>query len=382
MNRATPKNRGSRAPPARPSRNPRRQASCALSWAGISIHTSYIVVDGFTVTGDNDSIVLLEAINDGKQPKANPYYNTNGIVIEGRHKSPDAKPHHVVIRNCVISKCPGGGLTALEADYFTFEDNLVFDNAWFMRYGGSGITTLNNWAFDDAPGYHVVIQRNLVWNNKTLVPWAAIGKLSDGNGILLDVTDGKSGGASNPNADKPVAPDGTVLPDPNAAALNPQRPVWKGRALIANNVSAFNGGSGIHTFRTKHVDIVNNTTYWNGGIVGYQELFPNRSEDIVILNNIIVPRTGGKITSDNRNKDVRWDYNMYPVPQDVFKGPNNLVADPQFVSIHRDLRQADFRLKRGSPGRDSATDDVAQATDLTGKKRPAGKARDRGAYEQ
>ncbi|MBC8010212.1 MAG: right-handed parallel beta-helix repeat-containing protein, partial [Burkholderiales bacterium] len=144
-----------------------------ISWAGISIHTSYIVVDGFTVTGDNDSIVLLEAINEGKQPKANPYYNTNGIVIEGRHKSPDAKPHHIVIRNCVVSKCPGGGLTALEADYFTFEDNLVFDNAWFMRYGGSGITTLNSWAFDDAPGYHVVIQRNLVWNNKTLVPWAA-----------------------------------------------------------------------------------------------------------------------------------------------------------------------------------------------------------------
>jgi len=355
------------------------------SWAGIAIHASYIAIDGLTITGANDALVLINAIKEGKNEKADPRYNTNGIIVEGRHLSPERKPHHVIIRNCTVSKCPGGGIVGLEMDHLTIEDNRIFDNCWYMRYGGSGITTLNNWASDDAPGYHVVIQRNLVWNNKTLVPWGAIGKLSDGNGILLDVTDGKASGAANPNVDTAANPTGTTgaaLPDPNAASLNPERPIWKYRALIANNVSAYNGGSGIHTFRTRHVDIINNTTYWNGSVVGYEELFPNRSEDVVILNNIIVPRPGAAVTSNNRNKNIHWDYNLYTDDQKISKGEHDIIADPQFISIRRDLLEANFRLQHGSPGLDRGTDEVAQPTDLTGNIRPVGKARDRGAYEQ
>jgi hypothetical protein len=213
-------------------------------------------------------------LNDAKNPTPNPAFNSNGISIDGRKNSPDAKPHHVIIRNCSVSKCPGGGISGLEVDYLTVEDCRVFENAWFMRYAGSGITTLNNWAFDDKPGYHIIIQRNLVWNNKTLVPWEKTGKLSDGNGIILDVTD-LSTGATNPNADAAVTTNESAL-------VKPKRPEWHARALIANNVSAYNGGSGIHTFRTRHVDIINNTTYWNGQVVGYQELFPNRSDDVTI----------------------------------------------------------------------------------------------------
>lgn len=367
------------APGAKPELRP-------TGWHGIFISGSYIILDGLTVLGANDSLTLIDAIKDGttkekdgKSYPGDPRYNTNGITIDGRKSAIDAKPHHVVVRNCVVGKNPGGGITAIEADHITIEDNLVFENAWFMRYGGSGITTLNNWAHDDAPGYHVVIQRNLVWNNKTLVPWNAIGKLSDGNGILLDVTDKKtSGGAANPTGITAATP----AADPNAASLNPERPEWKYRALIANNVSAFNGGSGIHTFRTAHVDIVNNTTYWNGSVVGYQELFANRSDDVVILNNIIVPRPGGRVTSDNRNTNIRWDYNVYPEKQTVFTGPNDLVADPKFVRVARDLREADFSLQRGSPARDSGTTELSSAKDVTGAKRPANRRPDRGAYER
>lgn len=378
---------------ARPGHHPELRP---WGWAGISITSSYQVIDGLTVIGPNDSLTLLDAIEDSKMPKPDGRFNTNGIIVEGRKNDPDAKPHHVVIRNCTVGKCGGGGITVLEADYITIEDNLVFENAWFMRYAGSGITFLNNWAFDDAPGYHVIIQRNRVWDNRTLVPWNRTGKLSDGNGILLDVTDQEAAGATNPNADAIVAPKPATAENsaPPVAAVPPappkqRRPEWKGRALIANNVSAFNGGSGIHTFRTKHVDIINNTTYWNGSSVGYQELFANRSEDIVILNNIIVPRPAGKVTSNNRNTNIRWDYNLYAVkqelngrPNDMVKGPNDIVGDPQFVKIARDLREADFRLADGSPARDSGTDELAQATDLAGTERPVGKARDRGAFEQ
>lgn len=357
---------------ARPGHKPELHSR---QWSAIEVNGSYHVFDGLTVTGQNDEVVLIKALEAAKKPVKDAFYNTNGIFIEGRNNRPDSKPHHIIIRNCIVSKMPGGGIVAIEADYITVEDSKVFDNAWFMEYGGSGITFLNNWAFDDKPGYHIVIQRNMAWNNKTMVPWEKIGKLSDGNGILLDVTDQDDvGGATNPNGDAVVNEDKKVD--------RPKRPIWKNRALIANNLSAFNGGSGIHTFRTSHVDILNNTTYWNGAVVGYEELFPNRSTDIVILNNIIVPRPGGKVTSNNRNKDIKWDYNVYPLDQNVWKGPNDIVADPQFVKPYRDLFLASFKLKKGSLAIDSGSSDISQPTDLTGAPRPKGKGRDRGAFEQ
>lgn len=357
------------------------------SWSSIQITGSYHILDGLSVIGNNDSIVLLKALEDAKNKTPNSFFNANGITIEGRRSQADKKPHHIIIRNCEIGKCAGGGIAALEMDYLTIEDCKVYDNAWFMRYGGSGITTLNNWAYDDAAGYHIIIQRNYVWNNKTLVPWQTIGKLSDGNGILLDVTDLKKGGATNPNSDAVVKsntnqPKDTAKIQVNKPETKPLRPEWKGRALIANNLSAFNGGSGIHVFRTKHVDIINNTTYWNGGMVGYQELFPNASEDVVIMNNIIVPRPGGQVTSNNRNTNIKWDYNLYPADQQIFKGANDIVASPMFVDVQADPTKGDFRLAKGSQGLNSGTNDVSQPKDIDGKNRPKGKGRDRGAFEQ
>lgn len=355
------------------------------NWSGIEINASYIAIEGLTLIGGNDEVVLKDAIEAAKNPVKSATFNTNGIFVDGRRNGPDAKPHHIRISKNTVGKMPGGGIVVIEADHVTVEDNKVFENAWFMEYGSSGITFLNNWTFDDAPGYHVVIRRNVVWNNKTQVPWNKIGKLSDGNGILIDVTDqATSGGATNPDADAPVGatnPNGDPVISPERPAAKPRRPIWKARSLIANNVSAFNGGSGIHTFRTAHVDIVNNTTYWNGATVGYEELFPNRSTDIVILNNIIVPRPGGKVTSNHRNEQIRWDYNLYPVEQNVLRGPNDIVADPLFIDPYRDLTRADFRVRRGSPALGSATGELAQADDVTGSRRPRGK-RDRGAYEQ
>jgi Right handed beta helix region len=362
------------APGAKPDIRP-------IGWCGIQISGSYHILDGLTVTGGNDSIYLLQAQEDGKKTTPDPKFNTNGIYVNGRVRKPEEKPHHNIIRNCTVTKCPGGGIIGIETDYFTVEDCKVSDNAWFMRYGGSGITTLNNWAYDDAPGYHIIIQRNYVWNNKTLVAWEKIGKLSDGNGILLDVTDQAKTGATNPNADAVIKKDSAAP----AVESKPKRPEWKGRALIANNLSAFNGGSGIHTFRTKYVDVINNTTYHNGGIVGYPEMFANNSEDVVFLNNIIVPKPAGKITSNNKNTNIRWDNNLYPVAQSFFKGANDIVAEPLFMNVPDDfinILKADFRLAKESKALNSGTNDVAQPTDINKNPRPKGTATDRGAFEQ
>lgn len=346
-------------------------------WAGIQFSGSYHVLDGFTVIGANDSLSLVDADVDAKKITPDPKYNTNGILVQGRYNDAQHKPHHIIIRNCTVAKCPGGGITVLEGDYISIEDCLVYNNAWYMRYGGSGITTLNNWAFDDAPGYHITVQRNLVWNNKSLVLYPQTGKQTDGNGILLDVTDKKRSGPINPNNDAIIQGN-----NQNNDSAKLVRPEWKGRALIANNVCAFNGGSGIHTFRTSHVDIINNTTYWNGQVVNYEELFPNVSDDIVIMNNIMVPRPGGRVTSNNKSTNVKWDYNLYSKPQNIFRGPHDIVADPGCIDIQLDFFKSNYRLKKGSAAIDSGCDEVPQPTDVTGAPRPKGKGRDRGAYEQ
>ncbi|MBC7887859.1 MAG: right-handed parallel beta-helix repeat-containing protein [Ferruginibacter sp.] len=348
-------------------------------WAGIQVTGSYHIIDGLTIIGGNDSIVLSKAQEDAKKPAADPHFNTNGIFVNGRPKKPGEKPHHVIIKNCTVGKCPCGGIIAIETDYTTIEDCKVFENAWFMRFGGSGISTLQNWAYDDASGYHNIIQRNFCWDNKTMVMWEKVARLSDGNGIILDVTDQEQNGATNMNNDAVIKAADTAA---RAAAAKPTRPEWKGRALVANNVCAFNGGSGIHTFRTKYVDIINNTTYHNGAMVGYPELFANTSEDVVILNNIIIPRPGGKVTANNKNTRIRWDYNLSPMGQSFFESAHDIVADPLFVNAYRDRFTADFRLKPGSPAINSGTNELAQPSDISGKQRPKGAGRDRGAFEQ
>ena len=121
----------------------------------------------------------------------------------------------------------------------------------------------------------------------------------------------------------------------------------------------------------------------------YPEIFANRSRDVVMLNNVIVPRPGAQVTSNNKNKEIRWDYNLYPIEQgttakkiDVLTGPNDIVADPLFKKVSRDLREADFSLRKGSSGIDSGTSELAQPKDVAGKSRPSGRGMDRGAYEQ
>ena len=244
-----------------------------------------------------------------------------------------------------------------------------------MMYGGSGISILTPFDSDTVTSYKNIVRNNKCYTNKTTIPWVSGRKLSDGNGIILDVTDQTNAGATNPNADAVTKPADTA-----AAPIltKPKRPEWKARALIANNLSAFNGGSGIHTFRTKYVDIVNNTTYHNGGIVGYAELFANNSEDVVILNNII----DGKVTSNNKNTNIKWDYNLYPMAQEVMKGAHDIIAEPQFVNAQLNILQGNFNLSSGSAALHSGTRELQQSSDLNHRERLQGKGIDRGCFEQ
>lgn len=346
-------------------------------WAAFDVRGSYHLFENLVIIGQNDRLTLKHAIEDSRNAHPSGLYNTNGFTIEGRQNAPDNKPHHTIIRGCTIAKCAGGGVAALETDYLIVEDCQVYDNCWYMRYAGSGITTLNNWAHDNNPGYHVIIRRNRVWNNRTLVSWEKTGKLSDGNGILLDVTNKKGPDLNNPEGDATVGKKKSA----NADSEKAERPEWVNRALIENNISAYNGGSGIHVFRTAHVDIINNTTYWNGSVVDYAELFPNTSFDIVIKNNVIIPRPGGQVNTNWNNRDIDWDYNIYPLANPLISGPHDIVANPLLNDPGIDISRADFSPSKGSPAINAGSPDKAPSYDIDGRKRPSGRAVDMGAIE-
>lgn len=76
-------------------------------WAGIEITASYQIIEGFSVVGSNDSLTLLDALADAKNPRPNPRFNGNGITIDGRKSAPDAKPHRASASARSSSTQPG-----------------------------------------------------------------------------------------------------------------------------------------------------------------------------------------------------------------------------------------------------------------------------------
>ena len=332
-------------------------------WNAVSINGSYIVVEGIEFQGNNQNLTYNDALasyNDklggGTNNSLYATYNMNGISIGGPNTE-SKFPHHIVIRNCKIHDFPGGGLSSIQADYNTFEGNTIYNNAWYMMYGGSGISILTPFDSDSNTGYKNIVRNNICHNNKTTIPWISQQKLSDGNGIIIDVNH---------------RPYNSTVTDK----------AYKGRTLVENNVSFNNGGSGIHAFDAAHIDIVNNTAYNNAQIMlTYADIFANTCEDVKIVNNIIYSKVGGNCNSNNKNTSVTYDYNIYFVGKVAIKGANDKVIDPQFVTLSADGAVANFSVKVGSPAIDAGTKSIFSPKDIKGVSRPKGASIDCGAYE-
>ncbi|MDZ8089931.1 MAG: right-handed parallel beta-helix repeat-containing protein, partial [Nostoc sp. DedQUE12b] len=203
-------------------------------WHGILIRNgaSYIEINGLEVIGNNANITLNYAMSQ-KTNKLNPLTNGNCINVDGRK---DGRSHHIRIVNNKVHKCGGAGISAIESDYVTIDNNEVFDNAWYSVYGCSGISILSSWNSDNKRGYKMFVTNNKTYNNRMYIPWIAVGKITDGNGIIIDTTRNDE---------------------------NPKLGAYKGYTLVKNNLAFNNGGSGIHAFLSEHVDIVNNTAVLN-----------------------------------------------------------------------------------------------------------------------
>lgn len=348
-------------------KRPRIIAGGDQFWTTLTIQASYVIIDGIEFQGYNqtytesDSLAAynyakashdktLQNVNDAAK------YCTNGISV-GQKKDADPIPHHVIVRNCVIHDFPGGGLGAGKADYVTFDNNVIYNNAWYSMYANSGISVLGSVDVDNNTTDHkICITNNTVYNNHGKIPWASTSdfRYSDGNGIIMDVNDGKSQSTYN----------------------------YQGRVLVANNVSYFNGGSGIHAYHAHNIDIINNTTYHNAQRYKdeYGEIYSHNGENNRIINNIMYARPNQRCNNFVKEGGAVYSNNIY------YGGKYTQVAadkykDPLFVKIPGNWNEeADFHLQNDSPAIGfGAVVEGMPATDKGGAER--GSSVDSGAYQ-
>jgi parallel beta-helix repeat protein len=323
----------------------------------------HIEINGFRIQGNNRNITLNEALNQpaGCRDKTGTplaKYNGSGIGVEGRYRG---HCHHLRFLNNTVYDCGAAGISVLQGDYITIVNNKIFNNSWYTIYGGSGISLYQPWNVDaGTSGYQNIIANNLCYGNRLYVPWVdAPCAITDGNGIIID--DSRHTQVDSAN-DIP----------------------YTGRTYVYNNLCIKNGGSGIHTYESEHVDIINNTAYFNSRSfeVNGGQIFANASNDIFIYNNILVSQPNKVINTNYNNTNLKYDYNLHWGGTDInITGPNCIKQDPQFVNASIDLRFADFHLKPQSMAINKGTGSKAPSKDYEYKPRPSGAGYDMGAYE-
>ena len=308
---------------------------------------AYPEVRGLEIRGDADV---------GKQKyadllgKADPHTNGNAVTVTANAET--NMPHHLRFADNLVQYCAGGGLGAGDCDWVTIENNTVRNNCWLTIYATSGISLLGTRNFDAADNvYKMLIRNNRVSGNRCFVEWRQVGHFSDGNGIIIDTN---------------------YVPAKNQ--------IYLGRTLVQNNLSFNNGGSGIHAFKSHHVDIVNNTAYYNGATpeLNWGQIFVQIGDDIRFQNNILVSRPGQPINSvgpkgDDQNSTnvVRANNLYFGGLAPTLTGDNDTVADPQFVQASTNDAHADFHVRPGSPAlRSGLPNALVPLLDLDGNPRP------------
>lgn len=323
-----------------PGHNPviRSKSSYAINIVG----SSHILIEGLTLEGSNNSITKEYAL----QQK----YNRNNPLTKGIGIGINEKSRHVTIRNNKISNFGGHGIHAYRSDYVTIEKNIVARNAWYSPYGTSGISTQYNWNSDSVTNkYKMVIQDNIVYENKNIVPWYAVNKITEGHGIIIDdVLNTQSGSFG-------------------------QR--YNGKTLVKNNIIYRNGGSAVNVYSSPNVDIVNNTTYQNGQVLetqGLGEISTHSAQQVKIFNNILYAKTGGVVNSMSKATNIQYSHNLiYNSSKFNGSGSNNIIGrNPLF----NDATRGNFALRSNSSAIDTGTSNFngvpAASADLLGTKRP------------
>jgi len=334
------------------------------SWNGIHVlGASYIEIDGFEVVGLNASTTAADAaVNDGTQP----WLNHNCIFVDGVGSGAvhPAIPHDIAIRGNVLHDCAAAGIEVNVGDAIDIERNRIYDNAWWTKFGTSGIGLYH---LTDASGsgttngYKNVIVRNEVYGNRNYLPYGTGNVIYDGNGIIID---------------------DSMHKQPALGTHDIQGVPYTGRTYIANNIVHDNGGRAIHANLSEHVDMVNNTA-WNDLLTDSQ--FIDRGEictyggaDIQIVNNIAQNLVGKEVTLDDgmHTASNGFQSNLWDGVMARLHGDTDLLTSAHLV----DPAKGNFAPGPGSPALGSGTQVRAPSDDFFGNPRKAG-AIDRGAVQ-
>ncbi|GAB3221369.1 cellulose binding domain-containing protein [Spirosoma arcticum] len=326
--------------------------------------SAYITIRGFDIEGNNANITLPEATTQPGSCEnpgtALPKYNGNGISVSGRTGG-NFRPHHIVIANNVVHDCAGAGISAIESDYITVENNTVYNNAWYTIFGASGISFLNSWNYDnntDAP--RMIIRNNRCYGNRLFVKWNNSGVcqgITDGNGIILDNNNDRFG--ANPLG------------------------AYSGKFLLENNLTYQNGGRGININYSNNTFLINNTSYQNAASPEITSEFAMRySDNARLFNNIFSGRPDKQAGVIVNSLNLLQDNNLVfgsTGPTSFTGGQNQTGVDPQFV----DTANGNFQLASSSPAINAGNSTPGQyaVKDILGVNRPQGSGVDIGAYE-
>ncbi len=315
---------------AHPGHKPRLLFDC---YQGIRIAgASHVEIQGLEIDGGKAGITLELARQYEKENRAD--CDNDGIVIgpPGEFTKPKPQyPHHVRVVGNTVHHCSGAGINAYLADYVTIESNTVHSCAWYSPWAKSGIGL--GWGYDidaNTNDYKNVIRGNTSYDNANYIPWRAKRKITDGNGIIVD---------SMRNQDR----------------NRKKFPPYRGLTLVQGNVCFNNGGSGMHAFLSDHVHFEGNIAYQNARVITNGcEMFGTDCADVLVLNNVISTRTGGRANSNRSwhgpNEGLFYDYNTYFNTTNIaVRGSHDQVADPLFIQPSTNAAVADFRLQPGSP---------------------------------
>lgn len=294
--------------------------------------------------------------------------------------------HHITIKGNYIHDCACGGISSRKSDYLTFEENVIRDNAKRNKWNCSGISVWHPIEVDQEPGFHIIIRKNISFENECEIPFTSLGHTTptDGNGIIVD----------DYRATQKIE---------NALG---QEGGFKSGTLIENNLCFNNGGKGINVYKSDNVTIRNNTSYHNLRVLHKYGDFPGdvtigNSNGLRFYNNIIVQNPDYPTLAmrcydtDSTNSKV---YNNIIIGNKDFSGQILFEKDnqdrpatdqnyPEFVHPTVDVQFESFAdlltyfdLKENSPAIDAGTEPAA-LEDIKSKSRSIGDDVDIGCYE-
>jgi hypothetical protein len=322
----------------------------------------------------------------GSFPSGPAYLTFQGLNLDGQNNALDGffchGAHHLHFIGNSISDTGGSGVGAVDCDYLTSDHNLINHNGYL--YGWTSAISYNSvqW-FDTYPGFHNIISNNIITGEFDGSP-----NHTDGNGIILDLSNGSYAYSS---ANTPPA-------------------------LIINNVVYGNGGRCIQANVVTNFWIVNNTCFDNDldtslGNVG--SLVSQNSNNGYFINNIAKTWQSSNPSFDQEgsNANIQYFANMYfGAPYNfsysnssqlinanpLFVNPLSLTAGGYATSLAPSLLGNDLTLLPLSPAYNKGIDPSTLSglpaaivsdlklyiyTDINGKARPHAGGSDLGAYQ-